>query len=199
MERCLYCNEKMPLARSLAGNRFCGDEHQNEYRQRMEHSFLERLNRTRARPAAAPVPEPARHTAARDLGIRAAWDEPPVSDAKSPLLAKNWVRVVPAKKPALAHPVSEIALRRADPRAPWGDVYAASVAGLPPIPRSAIPPETFRPPHYVLRREFGRRQRSTKLRMCPPRPAWRLSAGTLFPESILMRLDLVLTPAGGLI
>ncbi|MFN7918614.1 MAG: hypothetical protein U0Q16_00865 [Bryobacteraceae bacterium] len=198
MERCLYCNDKMPLSRSLAGNRFCTDEHQSEYRQRMERSFLERLNHSKTRPGGYVPVEAPKEAPAMELPIEPRWDPPAESAVRSPLSAKAWVRITAPKRPALAKPAETRQMRPAPPMADWADVYRASASSLPPPPasRTGVPAETFRPPQYPLRREFGRRARQQRLRVCPPKPAWAVSAGTVTPVSILKGLELVLTEDG---
>jgi hypothetical protein len=188
----------------MAGSRFCSEEHMQVYRTRMESSFVERLNHTRAKPAKAAVAA-AKEVAANPLMAQALelrWDQPEVNTAlKPPLSLQGWVKPLVVRRRSFEYPAAASIPHRVDRwRAEWSEVFTApdtTVAfGLPVI--NAAP---WQPMEVKLKRDLGRARRIHNSPPAELRPYWPLpglapESGNLFPESIFVSLDLVLTATG---
>src|SRR5438094_10464425 len=53
---CLVCENRIPLRRQLAGNRFCSDEHAEEYAASQKSLAIARLSAKHDRPRLEPLP-----------------------------------------------------------------------------------------------------------------------------------------------
>jgi len=206
LERCLLCNEKISIARSLAGSRFCVDEHQAEYRTRMESNFLDRLSGTRVRLGRAPeptVPDLSASTGAgKALPSGLQWDAPALVAATETEESPQQLVIQAAPHTQLTTPGTAAALRTKDLRSGFAAVAAEFLPVQPPQTTVEAEPVSF----------FKRTLRKDSSR--PPLPAaksadWQAGLQTpwkspnldppslgIFPESIILRLDLALGASG---